>query len=541
MKTRFAAAVLAILLAAPCAAGGYSAAEIKKMFQQSVDTEDIRLRVQLRRKIAENAPDSAYGLASRAFLLNMANRLSPAEEIALYSKAIELDPALAVAYFNRSHVYLDLKQNDKALEGYQKAISLGFNKAMAYQGLADAQNALKQYEAAMGNYNKALEMDPNEAFSHNNRGNLYAKRGEYDKAIADFNAALKTSDFAMAHMNRADAYAGKKDYPKALADYKTAEEMIPDAPDVYARRSRLYLKIKEYRKAMADAETALGISPGNETALGSLAAASFYAGDYDKAEAAYKRYSKYFPKEVYPYDALSTVYVNKKRNDLALEAIKKAVELAPQRADLRERLARLKALSDDPKESEAGFTALISTGAKDSEMYFLRGETRLEAGDYKGAEADLNEVLKKNPGSSMATIDLALVFLNTGRRSEGLELFASTMDADPKINRNIRKSVASNVSPRSKNTRAMAREMLKLYDADGAPAETAMAKTSPRKSSEVTQEDCICVVYTGQMPPYYLAKVDPQKPGCEKIKFKADPDKPGISGLKNCDEFKKGG
>ncbi len=540
MKTQLAAAVLAVLLAAPCAAGKYSAAEIKKMFQQSVDTEDLRLRAQLRAKIAEDSPDSAFGIASRTALLVMADRLAPGEIVLLYSKALELDPTIAVAYYNRAHAYLDLKQNEKALEGYQKAISLGFKKAMSYQGLADAQNALGQYEAAMGNYNKALEMDPNEAFTHNNRGNLYAKRGEYDKAIADFDAALKTSDFAMAHMNRADAYAGKKDYQKALADYKTAEEMIPDAPNVYARRSRLYLKLKEYRKAIADAETALGISPGNETALGSLAAASFYAGDYDKAEDAYKRYSRYFPKQTYPYDALSTVYVNKKRNDLALEAIKKAVELSPQRADLRERLARLKALSDDPKESEAGFTTLISTGTKNTEMYFLRGETRLETGDYKGAEADLNEVLKKNPGSSMATIDLALVYMRTGRRSEGLELFASTMDADPEVNKNIRKSVASNVSPRSKNTRAMAREMLKLYDADSAPAEPARANARPKESSGLTQEDCYCVVYTGQMPPYYVAKVDSRKQACEKIKFAVDKEKPGISGLKNCDEFKTG-
>lgn len=540
MKIQLAAAVLAILLTAPCAAGKYSPAEIKKMFQQSVDTDDLRLRAQLRSKIAEDSPDSAFGIASRTALLVMADRLTPSEIIWRYSKALELDPTLAVAYYNRSHAYLDLKQNEKALEGYQKAISLGFDKAMAYQSLADAQQALGQNEAAMRNFNKALAMDPKQAFSYNNRGTLYTKLGEYDKAIADFNAALKLSDFAMAYMNRAEAYGGKREYQKAMADYKTAEEMIPGAPDVFVRRSRMYLKIKEYQKAIADAETALSMAPGNAVAMNSLAMGAFYSGDYDRAETAYKRYATYYPKDATPYEALSSVYLNKKLNAQAIEAMKKAVELAPRRADLRERLAKLQARFGDSKESEAGFTALISTGTKDTEMYFIRAETRLETGDYKGAEADLNKVLKKNPGASMPTIDLALVFLRTGRRSEGLELFASTMDADPKINKYIRRSVASNVSPKSKNTRAMAREMLKLYDADSAPAETAQATARPNGSSEVTQEDCYCVVYTGQMPPYYVAKVDANKQACGKIKFVFDKEKPGISGLRNCNEFKTG-
>lgn len=538
MTTRFAAVLMTVLLAAPCAAG-YSAAEIKRMFQQSVDTEDVRLRMQLRKKIAEAAPDSACGVASRAFLLTMADRLSPAQTVEMYSKAIDLDPTLAVAYYNRSNAYIDLKLPDKALEGYKKAMSLGFKKGMAYLGLANAQHSLGQDDAALENFGKALALDPTQQFAYNNRGAIYTKRGEYDKAIADFNAALKLATFAMAYMNRGDAYAGKKDYQKALADYSTAEELVPGMPDLHTRRGRLYAKMEAYDKALEEYKTARRIDPRNLPALDLMGGAYYQAGNLEKAEEVYRRYMVEAPKDPMPHSNLSLIYERRRLPGQAAGELEKAIALAPQRADLKARLAKLKSKGDDPY-SDANMTALISTGTTNMQMYYSRGEARLEAGDYKGAEADFKLVLKRTPDSPNTMIYLALALLRTGRSSEGLELFSTVLDTDPARRKKVLET-SSETSPRraaGKNVRAMLREMLKLYDG-GAAAEPAQAAARTAPSAELTQDDCYCVYHTGQIPPYFIAKVEQAPAGCKAIKFTAYPGKPGVSGLKNCNEFAK--
>lgn len=540
MTTRFAAVLLAVLLAAPCAAG-YSAAEIKRMFQQSSDTEDMRLRIQLRKKIFENSPDSAYGLASRAFLLTMADRLSPAQGIELYSKALALDPAIAVAHYNRAGFYNKLGQNEKALEGYKTAISLGYKKPDAYVGLADGYNALGQKEKALENYAKALALAPGHAFAHNNRGGLYLKRGEYDKAIADFNAALNTSTFAMAYMNRGDAYAGKKDYQKALADYSTAEELVPGMPDLHTRRGRLYARLEDYDKAIAEYEAARRIDPHNLPALDFMGSAYYQAGNLEKAEEIYRRYIVEDPRDQMPHSNLALIYERRRLPEQAAAELEKAIVLAPKRADLKERLAKLQGRNGDAKGSAASLTALISTGTTNMQMYYSRGEARLEAGDYKGAETDFKLVLKRTPDSPNTMIYLALALLRTGRSSEGLELFSTVLDTDPARRKKVLET-SSETSPRraaGKNVRAMLREMLKLYDGGAAAAEPAQAAARTAPAAELTQDDCYCVYYTGQMPPYFIAKVDQAPADCKDIKFTAYPGKPGVSGLKNCNEFAK--
>lgn len=543
MKIFFALAVLTLLPVTPCAAKTYTAAELKSMFQRSVDTEDQQERGRLRYEIAKAAPDSAYGLASRAFLLH--GTITPRETISIYTKALELDPTIAVAHYNRAIAYGDLKQYALAEEGYKKAISLGFDKGMAYAGLANTQYSQERNAEAEKNFTKALKLDPKQHFAYNNRGAIYLRRGEYDKAIADFNAALKLAQFAMAYMNRADAWAGKKEFRKALADYSTAEEMIGGEPDLLTRRGKMYLKIPDYFKAKLEFKKALAIEPGHAVALYGLGNACYYQKDYDCAEDAYQRVIAADPDEGNAYSALATTYQYKKRLDLAEETLKKAVARLPGRKDLRDKLLAVQVWNGNAKGAEASQTEVIASGKATAQDYFARGETRLETKDYRGAEADLKRALKGNPGSVDATVLLSLAFLGQGRRSEALELFSSVADSDPAELKELRKDAAVGHEKPGGNLRALIRKMLKVYDeasGDGnqaAPAVTAGSGSSARPSGALSQDDCYCVHYTGGMPPYFLAKVPGAPAGCKSVQFKPDPAKPGVSGLRNCKEFQE--
>jgi tetratricopeptide (TPR) repeat protein len=83
-----------------------------------------------------------------------------AKAIADYSKVIELDPKIALAYYNRGNVYY-----------YQQ-----------------------EYAQAIADYNKTIELDPKIALAYYNRGIAYYKQQEYAQAIADCNKALSLID-----------------------------------------------------------------------------------------------------------------------------------------------------------------------------------------------------------------------------------------------------------------------------------------------------------------------------------------------------------
>ena len=466
MRKYLLAAVLAALAAIPCAAGSYSEAELKKMFQQSVDTDDLRLRASLRSKIAKASPDSACGLVSQAYLLDQAGAITPKQKMDLYTRAIALDHGLAVAYYNRAHIYSQSGQKEKALEGYKQAIAAGFRKPDAYVGLADAYMHAGNTGLAVENYSKALSMAPGHAFAHNNRGSMYLKLGEYDKAIADFDAALKTSTFAMAHMNRGDAYTGKKMYLKALEDYRAAVDLIPDSPDPYLRRGIMYLTAKDYVKARNNLDKSLELDPQKASAWLYLGIALYQTEKYDDALAAYTRSLNLNIGNTDPYLQMADVYVTQGRHQLAADKLSYGLSLAPGRAALRQKRARVYTALGMDKEAAADYAELFKS-APSAELHYERGDFHLCAGRYKSAEADLLRSKKKDPRSAGVLVDLALVYIRTGRKTEGLKLFSYVTRKSPATTDSYRKLLATGLKRSNyygENKIKLLREMLALYD-----------------------------------------------------------------------------
>src|SRR5437879_7834293 len=75
-----------------------------------------------------------------------------AEALADYARAIELDPKLVIAYYNRSLVY----------------------------------NIQKDYAKSLEDLNKTLELVPDHRRALLNRGRVYRETRKYDLALADF-------------------------------------------------------------------------------------------------------------------------------------------------------------------------------------------------------------------------------------------------------------------------------------------------------------------------------------------------------------------
>jgi len=101
------------------------------------------------------------------------------------NKALELDQNYMLAYSALAALYIQTKQEDRAIAQYQKIISLRPENSTAYVLVGILEYQRKNYDAAAENYRKALEKDPNAVIAANNLAWLYATtgKGNMDEAV----------------------------------------------------------------------------------------------------------------------------------------------------------------------------------------------------------------------------------------------------------------------------------------------------------------------------------------------------------------------
>ena len=118
-----------------------------------------------------------------------------------YSKAIEINPNFADAYYNRGRA----KSTEKgAIADYSKAIGINPNYADAYHNRGIAKLDLEDYEGAIADLSKAIEFNPDDADAYNDRGILKLILGQIDSGCLDLSKAGELGYF--------DAYDVIKEY-----------------------------------------------------------------------------------------------------------------------------------------------------------------------------------------------------------------------------------------------------------------------------------------------------------------------------------------
>jgi len=203
------------------------------------------------------------------------------EAIRDITKALEINPKFALAYFSRGRSYYNMKEYDKSWEDIKRAQELGWKvppeflddlrKASGKQEQIESKDAQfynnrgaiyvakGQYDQAISDFNKALEIDPNYLFAYNNRGTAYMNKDQYDQAISDFNKVLEIEPRyagGAAYYGRAMVYEKKDQYDQAISDFNKAIEIDPKNASAYYRRGRCYYFKKEYNKSWEDVKKA---------------------------------------------------------------------------------------------------------------------------------------------------------------------------------------------------------------------------------------------------------------------------------------------
>ena len=176
--------------------------------------------------------------------------------IAAYRKALQLDPAQPVAWYDLGVLLQSAGQNDEAVAAWTEAIRIN------------------------SEYVEALV----------NRGAIYAQQGRHDAALADYSAAINAApeDFT-ARRNRATLHEDMQNLSAALADISEALRITPRDAETWLARGLLRLKLNDWTRALVDFEQAAELDPQLAAAWHGLARTLAQRGQVADAAAALNR------------------------------------------------------------------------------------------------------------------------------------------------------------------------------------------------------------------------------------------------------------
>jgi tetratricopeptide (TPR) repeat protein len=139
-------------------------------------------------------------------------------------KALELDDSLAEAHTNLADTYLYYDWDfPKAEQEFLRAIAVNPNYPTAHQWYSEYLYCVGRYDEAIAEAKRAQELDPLSIAINLSVAAAYFYARSYDLAIElDKQTQKMDSNYISAHWELGDAYAQKKMYPEAVAEWQTA-------------------------------------------------------------------------------------------------------------------------------------------------------------------------------------------------------------------------------------------------------------------------------------------------------------------------------
>jgi serine/threonine protein kinase/Flp pilus assembly protein TadD len=314
--------------------------------------------------------------------------------VELFKRALELDPAYALAYAGLGDAYsqragrfgMEPGWLDSAIEASERAISIDPQSAEAHKSLGLAYMARGWRRRALEAYQRSLELNPNYYPTVGNIGTTNLALGEYGEALKWTRKGLSLNPaFAFSYSNVGYLYGCLGDYAEAERWLYKALELQPDF--IYPHREFVYLHLSrgEFEKAREHSSKALALAPDEVDSLIWAGDVELYAGELAQARHHYERARELCAKEmpgiasVVVSSRLGYIYSREDRPEEARAAFEQALELG----------RKLTEAGDESRQLPYYVACVHAVlGRKEEALSWL--ERAVEAGwrDYRLAELD---------------------------------------------------------------------------------------------------------------------------------------------------------
>jgi tetratricopeptide (TPR) repeat protein len=273
---------------------------------EGADPEAEQLIAQLEGQMVAQAPTPG----ARAGVISLAPLLvspTPGPSAAEIVGAGDQTPAADAAfYFNQGVAQAQDGDYPQAIESLTRATDLDPNLADAYYFRGYLYTLQDDLEQALDDYSRVIELAPGFPDIYRDRGSIYYFQGDIDRALDDFHEYTRlagnevdtqTADFiaqleadqallataepstAEQYYERGEANRRLRDFEAAIADYTQALELDPAYTDALIARAAAYYALEDFEAAIADYTRAIERDPNNPPLYLSRGSAYHELGD----------------------------------------------------------------------------------------------------------------------------------------------------------------------------------------------------------------------------------------------------------------------
>ena len=216
-------------------------------------------------KILEKHPNAAIAHDLKGVVLKKQGKFDGA--VNAFTKAAELEPGFAIAWYNLGQIERSLNHYDQAKIYLDKAINLQSDLMKAYFERAMLHKQMGNKELALNDYNTVIKMRGNtymEAFL--NRGLTKKMLGDYGGAFGDLNWVIEEfPDNAELRKNRGNLHLLFGLHRKAIDDYTDAIQLDENYSEAYYNRGLTFFLLYDKVSGCADLDKSIDL--GYEMAM----------------------------------------------------------------------------------------------------------------------------------------------------------------------------------------------------------------------------------------------------------------------------------
>jgi tetratricopeptide (TPR) repeat protein len=154
------------------------------------------------------------------------------KKIRYFTKALELNPRLAMAYDKRGRLYYFKENYDRMMYDYYKFTALRPSNPEGYTMLGLAHLRMGNLDVAIAKFSRAVELEPKLASAYGYRAEGYRLKGLPEKAVHDSTRAIEIggaqSTVGRAYTVRSKAYRQLGQEALANADFDKAYDLDPE-------------------------------------------------------------------------------------------------------------------------------------------------------------------------------------------------------------------------------------------------------------------------------------------------------------------------
>ena len=255
------------------------------------------------------------------------------EAIALYEKAVALDPEFASAYRVIAICYANMGYSARRREYLEKALKYLDRLSDYEKYMIQAQYAegLGKKAESIEAFKKGLDLYPGEDVFSINLGNEYNSLEEFVKAaeILEVPRKNRSTNFIV-YENLANSYAGLNNYARALAVINEYMSSFGDTAAAHMDLVYAYIEWGKLDLALAEADKAFSLDPNNKLSILAKGDILYYKNDLAAAEKEYRPLLEAAEPEIKSSAifSLASLHLTRGQFHKAIEQIEQTIPLA---------------------------------------------------------------------------------------------------------------------------------------------------------------------------------------------------------------------